>query len=152
MTFDLIDEIIELEPGRKVVARTAISADATFFEDHFPGFPVVPGVLLTEMMGQSASKALDTEMETRGKAILAKIESATFRDWVGPGQNLEFRAEIKLNRPKFAKASCQAFLNEKQVASADLLFSFVPLDKFAIHYRDRALDAFLARKTKQAGQ
>ncbi len=113
---------------------------------------MVPGVLLTEMMGQCAAKALDTEMETRGKAILAKIESATFRDWIGPGQNLEFRAEIKLNRRQFAKASCQTCVGEKQVARADLLFSFIPLDKFAPHYLDRALDAFLSRKNSQASQ
>ncbi len=148
MNFDLIDEIFELESGERVVAGTSITVDAPYFEDHFPGFPVVPGVMITEMMGQSAAKALDTEMDTRGKAILAKIQSASFREWIKPGDALIFRAIILLNRPQFAKASCETYLGEKLVADAELLFSFVPLDQFAPGYRDRALEAFQARIRK----
>lgn len=145
MTFDFIDEITELSPGVSAKARMFVSPDAAYFEDHFTGFPVVPGMLLTEMMGQCAAKALDFENKGRGKAVLAKILSATFRDWVRPGQQLDFEARIDLNRPQFAKAICQAKVEGKTVGDAELFFSFIRLEDFNGEFRDRSLEAFRAR-------
>ena len=88
MRFVLVDRIVALEPGVRVEAVRRIPEDDDYFQDHFPGFPVVPGVLLTEMMGQAAAKALDVEQRSRGKAMLAKILSASFRRWVRPGDEL----------------------------------------------------------------
>ena len=148
MTFDFIDEITELSPGESAKARTFVFPDAAYFEDHFAGFPVVPGVLLTEMMGQCAAKTLDFENKGRGKAILAKILSATFRDWVRPGQQLEFDALITLNRPQFAKATCQAKVEGKIVGDAELFFTFIRLEDFNGEFRDRSLEAFRARSAE----
>ena len=96
-----------LEPGRCIEAEHFFSAELDFFQDHFPGFPVVPGVLLTEMMGQAAAKCLDAEgrEKERGKAILAQIRSASFRDWVRPDERALIRAEIRTNRPEYATAA-----------------------------------------------
>jgi 3-hydroxymyristoyl/3-hydroxydecanoyl-(acyl carrier protein) dehydratase len=75
MRFVLVDRIHSLEPGVRVVASRLIPPDDDYFADHFPGFPVVPGVLLTEMMGQAAAKALDVQRGPRGKAMLAQKDA-----------------------------------------------------------------------------
>jgi 3-hydroxyacyl-[acyl-carrier-protein] dehydratase len=143
MRFILVDRILELQPGEMIRALKHISADEDFFRDHFPGFPVVPGVLLTEMMAQAAGKCLDAERKERGKAMLAKITSASFRDWVGPDQDIVIHAEIRTNRDSVATADCYIEVAGKKVASASLLFSFVSLESFAPGYVDEVLEAYL---------
>jgi 3-hydroxyacyl-[acyl-carrier-protein] dehydratase len=144
MRFLLVDRIVSLTPGQSVVAMRTIPADDDYFEDHFPGFPVVPGVLLTESMGQAAAKCLDAERLPRGKAMLARIVSATFRQWVRPGDVLELHATIVANEERFATAECEASVAGVSVAKAKLLFSFLSLESFAAEFRDRVLDEFMA--------
>jgi 3-hydroxyacyl-[acyl-carrier-protein] dehydratase len=143
MRFVLVDRIITLEPGARVEAVRRIPADDDYFQDHFPGFPVVPGVLLIEMMGQAAAKALDVERRPRGKAMLAKILSASFRRWVRPGDEVALQAELTSNTDRFAQAECQASVDGATVAQAQLFFTFVPTDTFAPNLRDPVLEAYL---------
>jgi 3-hydroxyacyl-[acyl-carrier-protein] dehydratase len=145
MRFVLVDRIVALEPGVRVQASRRIPEDEDYFQDHFPGFPVVPGVLLTEMMGQAAAKALDAERRPRGKAMLAKILSASFRQWVRPGDEVELHAQLSANTDRFAQADCQASVKGATVAQAQLFFTFVSIDTFAPGLRDRVLDEYLAR-------
>ena len=135
-----------MEPGKNIVAARFIPVDEDYFRDHFPGFPVVPGVLLTEMMGQAAAKCLDAERRPRGKALLARILSASFRQWVQGGQEVVLHATITANTERYATAECQASVSEKNVAQAKLFFSFLPLNSLAAGYRDDVLDNFLAEK------
>jgi 3-hydroxyacyl-[acyl-carrier-protein] dehydratase len=146
MRFLLVDRIISLTPGQSVRAARAVPLDEDYFEDHFPGFPVVPGVLLTESMGQAAAKCLDAERRSRGKAMLARILSASFRQWVRPGDELQLSATIVSNEERFATAECRAEVSERTVAQAKLLFSFMPIASFAPGFADPLLDAFLAEK------
>ena len=88
MRFILVDKIVELEPGKNITALKTLQATEELFQDHFPSFPVVPGVLLTEMMAQAAGKCLDAEKKPRGKAMLARIKSASFHHWVLPNQEI----------------------------------------------------------------
>lgn len=152
MRFQFIDSIVELEPGERVVAIRDVSPDEDYFQDHFPGFPVVPGVLLTEAMGQAAAKCLDAERLPRGKAMLVKIRSATFRQWVRPGDRLTLSAIIKTNQEGMATAECHAEVDGKTVAQADLLFSFLPIETLAPDYRDDVLDSFLAARKSVHGE
>lgn len=145
MRFVLVDRIDELEPGVRVVAARTIPADEDYFADHFPGFPVVPGVLLTEMMGQAAAKALDGECRPRGKAMLAKILSASFRQWVRPNDEVMLYGQITSNAERYANAECRAEVKGKPVAQASLFFTFVPTSTFGGALPDPVLDAFLAR-------
>jgi 3-hydroxyacyl-[acyl-carrier-protein] dehydratase len=145
MRFLLVDRIISMTPGSGVVATRTIPADDDYFQDHFPGFPVVPGVLLTESMGQAAAKCLDAERRPRGKAILARILSASFRHWVRPGDLLELHATIVSNEERFATAECEARVGERAVAQAKLFFSFLPAGTFPTGLEDRVLDDFMAR-------
>src|SRR5438067_6995642 len=95
-----------MEPGKQIRGSKYISPDEDYFRDHFPGFPVVPGVLLTEMMAQAAGKCLEAEDQSRGKPMLARITNASFREWVKPGETATVVAEIRSSRPQFATANC----------------------------------------------
>lgn len=153
MRFLFVDRILKLEPGRSIEAEHVFSAGQDFFRDHFPGFPVVPGVLLTEMMAQTAGKCLDAEEPERGrgKAMLAQIRSASFRDWVRPDETALISVEIKTSRPDYATAACAVEVWGRRVCTADLLFSFLPKEKFAPDYHDEVLESFLASRGRVKG-
>ena len=144
MRFILLDRIVALEPGRNIHAVKTLPADEPLFLDHFPGFPVVPGVLLVEMMAQAAGKCLHCESPDT-LAMLGKINSATFRDWIRPDQLIDVFAEIVNRRAKFATAVCRILVGEHLRASAELLFGFVPRTQLASDYRDHVLEEFLSR-------
>ena len=144
MRFLLVDRILSMTPGRDIVALRTIPLDEDYFKDHFPGFPVVPGVLLTEMMGQAAAKSLNAERRPRGNAMLAKILSASFRQWVRPGDEVRLYATIESNEERFATADCRAEVGGRAVAQAKLFFTFVPTNQFAPTLRDEVLERFLA--------
>src|SRR5262249_7152103 len=118
MRFLLVDKIYELEPGKRIKASKTLPASEELFVDHFPGFPVVPGVLLTEMMAQAAGKCLDATGDHPGRAILGKIHSASFRSWVRPDEEAMLHAEIVQNRRAFATANCFVEVNGNRVCTA----------------------------------
>lgn len=153
MRFLFVDRILALVPGRSIEAEHVFPGDEDFFRDHFPGFPVVPGVLLTEMMGQTAAKCLDAESREkgRGKAMLAQIRSASFREWVRPDEKTLVRAEIRASQNEYATAVCSVEVHGRRVCTAELLFSFLPLDQFAPGYRDEVLVSFLASDGRGKG-
>lgn len=144
MRFLLVDRIESLTPGQSIVATRTFPRDDEYLEDHFPGFPVVPGVLLTESMGQAAAKCLDAQPRSRGKAMLVRILSASFRHWVKPGDLLELKATIVSDDERFATAECQASVEGRAVAQAKLFFSFLPRESFAAGFKDQLLEDFMA--------
>lgn len=146
MRFILIDRIISLAPGQSIVAARFVDPEEDYFRDHFPGFPVVPGVLLTEMMAQAAGKCLDAERRARGKAMLAKILSASFRQWVRPAEQAFIHAGITANEDRYATAECRVEVRGKVVAQAKLFFSFVAVSALAADFRDELLEDFLAER------
>src|SRR6185295_16352716 len=126
MRFLLIDKIYELEPGIRIKASKRLPADEQLFQDHFPGFPVVPAVLLTEMMAQAAGKCLNAERWPRGNAMLTRILSASFRQWVQPGNDVHLYATMTANTDRYTTAECRAEVTDRVVAQAKLFFSFTP--------------------------
>jgi 3-hydroxyacyl-[acyl-carrier-protein] dehydratase len=144
--FILVDKIVELEPGRSIKAAKTFRADEEFFLDHFPGFPVVPGVLLTEMMAQAAGKCLVAEDSVRGVPMLAQIKAASFREWVLPGELAMILCDIRSSRAQVATAVGRVEVNGRLVCSADLLFSFIPAARFAPDYRDEVLTQYMASR------
>jgi 3-hydroxyacyl-[acyl-carrier-protein] dehydratase len=144
--FVLIDKITDLEPGRHIKASKTLPRHEELFLDHFPGFPVVPGVLLTEMMAQAAGRCLDAEGTHPGRAILGKIHGASFREWVRPDEEIILYANIKTNRLTYATAECYAEVAGKKVCSAELFFLFVPHERFGTSQQDEILKAYWRTK------
>jgi 3-hydroxyacyl-[acyl-carrier-protein] dehydratase len=145
MRFIFVDEILEMVPGRSIKAIKSISSTELFFRDHFPGLPIVPGVLLTEMMGQAASLCLDAEKLDRGKSVLVQILRASFREWMRPDQTAVLVADIKTNRDQYATASCYAEIDARSISSAELMFTFVPLEEFSTDFRNPVLENYLIK-------
>ena len=150
MRFILLDRICAMAPGTSIQAEKTLSPDEELFGDHFPGFPVVPGVLLTEMMAQAAGKCLDAERRPRGRAMLAQIRSASFRAWVRPGEKAQISASITSSKEDVATAKCHIDVHGRRAASAELLFAFVPFERFASDVRDEVLETFFAERERSS--
>jgi 3-hydroxyacyl-[acyl-carrier-protein] dehydratase len=131
-------------PGETIRASKTIKPDEEYFNDHFPGFPVVPGVLLTEMMAQTAGMCLDAEKKPRGKPMLARINFASFRGWVEPDQDVIIFGRITANKIQYASAECHIEAGGKKVCQAELFFSFVPLHRFSPDYVNEVLEFYLS--------
>jgi 3-hydroxyacyl-[acyl-carrier-protein] dehydratase len=129
MRFIMIDRVLEIVPGKTIRAVKVLLSGEELFGDHFPGFPVVPGVLLAEMMAQAAGRCLYAATPERGLPVLAQIKTASFREWVRPDEQVLLFAEIKSAQPRFATALCHAQVRDRKVASAELLFSYLPLSQ-----------------------
>jgi 3-hydroxyacyl-[acyl-carrier-protein] dehydratase len=147
MRFLLVESIVAMVPGESIEARMSLPSGEELFQDHFPGFPVVPGVLLTEMMAQAAGKCLNAQRLPRGNAMLIEIRSARFRSWVRPGESIALHAAIEKNQPDFAAARCHAQVAGRKVCSAELLFAFKPIAEFSPDYRDHVLEDYLAARS-----
>jgi 3-hydroxyacyl-[acyl-carrier-protein] dehydratase len=142
MRFLLVDKIFELEPGKRIKASKLLHESEELFRDHLPGFPIVPGVLLTEMMAQAAGKCLEADGTHTGRAVLGRILSAHFRALVRPNEEAVIHAEILQNRESYATAGCLIEVKDKKVCSAELFFVFVSDIKFPAGYRDDVLEAY----------
>lgn len=143
MRFLLVDRIVELEPGVSIKAEKTLPADEELFLDHFPGFPVVPGVLLTEMMGQAAAKCLKAIPGFRKNPMLMEIRNARFRHWVRPDERIEMRAEITRLDERLATAKCRSEVDGRHVCSAELRFVLVSAAEFGHEVHDVVLESFL---------
>ncbi len=122
--FLLIDRILEMESGKRVVGIKNVTINEGFFQGHFPENPVMPGVLIIEAMAQTAGVLLLLEEENRGKLVyLAGLDNVRFRKPVIPGDQIRFEViPIKI-RKKVGMVEAKAYVDGELVAEATLLFS-----------------------------
>jgi 3-hydroxyacyl-[acyl-carrier-protein] dehydratase len=120
--FLLVDRILELEDMR-VVGIKNVTMNEPHFTGHFPGFPVMPGVLIIEAMAQVAGVLVLSKIPDREKKLvfLATIEEAKFRKPVIPGDQLRLEVNILRLKPSVAKMHCEATVDGVRVAEADLV-------------------------------
>lgn len=124
--FLMVDKILEVEPGRRARGRKCVSSNEPFFEGHFPGFPVMPGVLIVEAIAQTAAFAAAGDL--RGSVgVLAGIDHARFRRPVRPGDVLEIETELLSMKRSLGKARGSATVDGETVAEATVLFAVRPL-------------------------
>ena len=96
MNFVLIDRITALEPGRRIVARKAVSLAEEYLADHFPSFPVLPGVLMVEAMVESAAWLVQADQDfAHSLLLLQEARNIVFKSFVVPGEVLEVEVEAK---------------------------------------------------------
>ncbi|MGL5513606.1 MAG: 3-hydroxyacyl-ACP dehydratase FabZ [Sporomusa sp.] len=123
----LIDRIIELEPMKRAVGIKSVTINEQFFIGHFPGKPVMPGVLLLEAMAQVGGVAMLYPEEYRGKlAFFGGMDRVKFRRPVTPGDQLHMVAEIIKLRGLAGKLWAEAFVEGQVVAEAEFLVALSP--------------------------
>jgi len=107
--FLLLDEVTELEPGVRVVARKLVRPDEWYLAGHFPGRPIMPGVLMVEALAQAGAVAVLSEPENRGKLVLfAGIDALRFKRIVQPGDELELTCELEHVRGPIGRGKATA--------------------------------------------
>ena len=123
-TFLLIDRVVEFEHGKRVVCWKNVSANEEFFQGHFPGQPVMPGVLVIEALAQAGGilSHLSRETTHEGKvSYLVKVDAAKFSRMVVPGDRLELEVSVKREIRNMTQYAGMARVDGEQVACAEIL-------------------------------
>lgn len=125
--FLLVDRVVEMEPGRRIVAVKSVTVNEPFFQGHFPGRPVMPGVLVVEGMAQAAGLLLLHDRAERHDKLLlfTGIEKARFRRPVLPGDRLRYEIEVLRLRERYSRLEGRAWVDGELAAEAVLSSAMV---------------------------
>ncbi|MBW1696307.1 MAG: 3-hydroxyacyl-ACP dehydratase FabZ [Deltaproteobacteria bacterium] len=124
--FILVDRVLSIEPGKKVIALKNVTINEPFFQGHFPGAPIMPGVLIIEALGQAGGilAFLSQSKKKPGSLIyFTGIDKVRFRKPVVPGDQLILELEMLKLRATVVKMAGRAMVDEKLVAEAELMAS-----------------------------
>jgi len=125
--FLLVDRVLEIEPERRLVAIKNVSINESFFQGHFPGAPVMPGVLIIEAMAQAGAVLLLHDMPDRASKLVyfTGIDGARFRRTVVPGDQIRFELEVIKRRARSCKMRGRATVEGQLAAEAVILSALV---------------------------
>lgn len=122
--FQMIDKITNVDLDEKIMQATSIvPEESTVFEGHFPGHPLVPGVLMIETMAQCSGILIMHTIDFTRIPLLAGVKEGKLRDFVGPNTNLEIKAEIEHEGSGFAVTKAEIRSEGKRIANAQLTFT-----------------------------
>src|SRR5580704_4209722 len=127
MRFILIDKIDRLEPGKLAEGHKLIAHDEDYFRDHFPGYPLVPGVLVLESLAQLGGRLVEASVrEATGRRVLpvlAKVEHAKFIHPVQPGNRLDLGVDLVAVTEDAARVTGVAHVSGRKAAAAEILYA-----------------------------
>lgn len=127
--FLLVDRVVDLEPGKRAVALKQVTANEPHFTGHFPGRPIMPGVLMVEALAQAAGIAVMTLDEYRGKlGLFAGIDDCRFKRMVVPGDTLRLEVTVEKLRGMFGRVRAVATV-DGEVAVEATLSIIIPRDQ-----------------------
>jgi 3-hydroxyacyl-[acyl-carrier-protein] dehydratase len=133
MRFILIDRIETLEPGRRITGYKQIDPNEDYFADHFPGFPVVPGVLALESLAQIGGRLVEATVREQSSRrvlpMLAKVDSAQFRQAIRPGDRLDLTVDADGIGSDFAAVSGVATVAGKRVCTAKIKYVMIDVNE-----------------------
>ena len=122
----LVDRVVEIEPGRRAVGIKNVTINEPFFSGHYPGVPIMPGVLIVEAMAQLSGVLIGQKLEHTGKlAVLLSLDRVKLRKPVTPGDQLTMEAESVRVRSRIAHVRCRAYVCEELAAEAEVKFMLV---------------------------
>jgi 3-hydroxyacyl-[acyl-carrier-protein] dehydratase len=125
--FLMVDRVLDVDPGKSLRAMKNVTVNEPFFQGHFPGHPVMPGVMIIEAMAQSAGLLVQLSAPPRAEGepqaifYLVKVDNARFNRIVVPGDQLIFEVELKRTLRNMAQYAARALVDGKEVASAEML-------------------------------
>ncbi len=124
--FLLVDKITEIEYGKKAIGIKNVTVNEPFFQGHFPGNPIMPGVLIVEAMAQVGAVSILGMEDNKGKlAVFAGIDGLRFRRQVVPGDTLRMEVEMIAIKRGIGKAKASAYVDDELAASGELMFAIV---------------------------
>ena len=125
--FLLVDKIVECTPGQGAKGIKCVTANEPFFQGHFPGYKVMPGVLIIEALAQVGAVAILSVPENKGNlALFGGIKNARFKQQVRPGDVLELECELTAQRGPVGFGTATAKVNGKTACKAELTFALTP--------------------------
>lgn len=121
--FLLLDRVVELVPGERIVALKNVTVNEPFFQGHFPGYPVMPGVLIIEALAQAGAVMMLKSMDDPQNKIpfFAGIDRAKFRRQVVPGDQLRLELTVLRQRGPTCKLEAKAYVGEEVAAEAEIM-------------------------------
>src|SRR3989344_4259030 len=128
MRWILVDKLIELDPGKSAVGVRCFSRAEIFFMDHFPGFPIVPGVLQVEMIAQVGGKCIRAA-NPGILTVLSSVKSAKFRKSIEPGDQAIIKAHVVQVRAAYSVVAGHIEVNGVKVSEAEVMYGHLQLPK-----------------------